>query len=263
MGGGGPPTRAKNQKLARRAGAGAPAAQRARHGGLRGGDEGQARFSETNFSVAENRHVPQPRIQTCFSRTTSTGWCLTRRFVSCATSSARRISTSGRSTKILTRKKSPRWSRTTTKSRFIFSSSSICTGNLQEATAHAHANGIVLKGDIAIGVYRHSADVWRRAGIVSHGHAGRRAARPVRRQGPELGLPDLQLAAHGRRRLCVVETAVRADEPIISTRSALTTSSASSASGAARRTRSRASSAILCRRFRWNRRRVRRARHRV
>ncbi len=32
---------------------------------------------------------------------------------------------------------------------------------LQEATAHAHANGIVLKGDIAIGVYRHSADVWR------------------------------------------------------------------------------------------------------
>ncbi len=32
---------------------------------------------------------------------------------------------------------------------------------LREAAAHAHANGIILKGDIAIGVYRHSADVWQ------------------------------------------------------------------------------------------------------
>jgi 4-alpha-glucanotransferase len=32
---------------------------------------------------------------------------------------------------------------------------------LKEATAHAHANGIIVKGDIAIGVYRHSADVWQ------------------------------------------------------------------------------------------------------
>ncbi len=32
---------------------------------------------------------------------------------------------------------------------------------LKEAAAHAHANGIILKGDIAIGVYRHSADVWQ------------------------------------------------------------------------------------------------------
>ena len=32
---------------------------------------------------------------------------------------------------------------------------------LQDATAHAHAAGLVVKGDIAIGVYRHGADVWQ------------------------------------------------------------------------------------------------------
>lgn len=32
---------------------------------------------------------------------------------------------------------------------------------LQEAAAHAHRNGIIVKGDIAIGVSRYSVDVWR------------------------------------------------------------------------------------------------------
>ena len=32
---------------------------------------------------------------------------------------------------------------------------------LKEATAYAHANGIIMKGDIAIGVYRHGADAWQ------------------------------------------------------------------------------------------------------
>ncbi len=32
---------------------------------------------------------------------------------------------------------------------------------LQEVTAYAHANGIIVKGDIAIGVYRHGADAWQ------------------------------------------------------------------------------------------------------
>ncbi|MES2332953.1 MAG: 4-alpha-glucanotransferase [Bacteroidota bacterium] len=32
---------------------------------------------------------------------------------------------------------------------------------LREATAYAHANGIIVKGDIAIGVYRHGADAWQ------------------------------------------------------------------------------------------------------
>ncbi len=32
---------------------------------------------------------------------------------------------------------------------------------LKEAFAYAHANGIIVKGDIAIGVYRHGADAWQ------------------------------------------------------------------------------------------------------
>jgi 4-alpha-glucanotransferase len=32
---------------------------------------------------------------------------------------------------------------------------------LKEATAYAHASGLVVKGDIAIGVYRHGADAWQ------------------------------------------------------------------------------------------------------
>jgi len=32
---------------------------------------------------------------------------------------------------------------------------------LQDATAHAHAAGLVVKGDLAIGVYRHGADAWQ------------------------------------------------------------------------------------------------------
>ena len=32
---------------------------------------------------------------------------------------------------------------------------------LKEATAYAHANGIIVKGDIAIGVYRNGADTWQ------------------------------------------------------------------------------------------------------
>jgi 4-alpha-glucanotransferase len=32
---------------------------------------------------------------------------------------------------------------------------------LQDAAAHIHASGLVLKGDIAIGVYRHGADAWQ------------------------------------------------------------------------------------------------------
>ena len=48
-----------------------------------------------------------------------------------------------------------------TTSRSIISSSSICTGSCKDATAHVHAAGLILKGDIAIGVYRHGADAWQ------------------------------------------------------------------------------------------------------
>ena len=46
---------------------------------------------------------------------------------------------------------------------------------LQEATAHAHANGIILKGDIAIGVSRHGSDVWQEPGLF---HADLQAGAP-------------------------------------------------------------------------------------
>ncbi len=36
---------------------------------------------------------------------------------------------------------------------------------LREATAHAHARGVIVKGDIAIGVYRHGADAWQQPGL--------------------------------------------------------------------------------------------------
>ena len=32
---------------------------------------------------------------------------------------------------------------------------------MREAAEYAHAHGLILKGDIAIGVYRHGADVWQ------------------------------------------------------------------------------------------------------
>jgi 4-alpha-glucanotransferase len=49
---------------------------------------------------------------------------------------------------------------------------------IQEATAHAHAAGLViLKGDLAIGVYRHGADAWQQPELFHADHAGGRAAR--------------------------------------------------------------------------------------
>jgi 4-alpha-glucanotransferase len=46
---------------------------------------------------------------------------------------------------------------------------------LLEATAHVHACGLVLKGDLAIGVHRHSADVWQQPELF---HVDRQAGAP-------------------------------------------------------------------------------------
>jgi 4-alpha-glucanotransferase len=46
---------------------------------------------------------------------------------------------------------------------------------LQDAAAHAHAAGLVLKGDIAIGVYRHGADVWQQPELF---HLDKQAGAP-------------------------------------------------------------------------------------
>jgi 4-alpha-glucanotransferase len=46
---------------------------------------------------------------------------------------------------------------------------------LREATEHLHAAGLVLKGDIAIGVYRHGADTWQHPELF---HMDRQAGAP-------------------------------------------------------------------------------------
>jgi 4-alpha-glucanotransferase len=46
---------------------------------------------------------------------------------------------------------------------------------LQEAAGYIHAQGLILKGDIAIGVYRHGADVWQQPELY---HTGMQAGAP-------------------------------------------------------------------------------------
>ncbi len=46
---------------------------------------------------------------------------------------------------------------------------------LQDAAAYAHEQGVILKGDIAIGVYRHGADVWQQSELF---HTDRQAGAP-------------------------------------------------------------------------------------
>jgi 4-alpha-glucanotransferase len=46
---------------------------------------------------------------------------------------------------------------------------------LKEATEYAHARDVIMKGDIAIGVYRHSADVWQQPELF---HTDRQAGAP-------------------------------------------------------------------------------------
>ena len=83
---------------------------------------------------------------------------------------------------------------------------------LREAADYLHGAGLDFEGR-----HRHRRPSSRRgclaaAGLVSHRHAGRRAAGRLRRQGPELGLSHLQLAAHEAGRLCLVEAAFCPDE---------------------------------------------------
>ena len=129
---------------------------------------------------------------------------------------------------------------------------------LQDAAAHIHAAGLVLKGDIAIGVFRHGADAWQSPELFTWTcRPARRLIRsqPKARTGafqPTTGRawpPTASRGGNGGSRRWA----------IISTRSALTTSSVFFASGAFPRTRSKASSAISCRQFRLNLRSLPRA----
>ncbi|MDD5139957.1 MAG: 4-alpha-glucanotransferase [Verrucomicrobiales bacterium] len=60
---------------------------------------------------------------------------------------------------------------------------------LQEAAGYVHAKGLILKGDIAIGVYRHGADIWQQPELF---HADMQAGAPpdaFSAKGQNWGLP--------------------------------------------------------------------------
>lgn len=60
---------------------------------------------------------------------------------------------------------------------------------LKEATAHAHAKGLVVKGDIAIGVYRHSADVWQEPELYNTNIQAGAPPDPFAAKGQNWGFP--------------------------------------------------------------------------
>ena len=82
---------------------------------------------------------------------------------------------------------------------------------LQEAAAHAHGLGLILKGDIAIGVYRHGADVWQQPELF---HTDMQAGAPpdaFAAKGQNWGFPTYNWPRMKAGRLCLVEAAIRAD----------------------------------------------------
>jgi hypothetical protein len=181
-----------------------------------------------------------------------------RRSAFCATSSARRISTGGRSTDF-DAEKIAALAIDNDGIAFHFFLQYHLHLQLQDATAHAHAAGLVVKGDIAIGVYRHGADVWQEPELFHMDMQAGAPPDPFAAKGQNWGFPTYnwpRMAADGfawwKRRFAQMGE-------ITLTRSALTTSSDFSASGASRRTRSKASSVILSRRLRLSRRNFRRA----
>ena len=185
-------------------------------GGLRGRDEGQAWFHQTNFPVAKGGDFSQLGITGNFSPKTGIGWSPTPCSVTCATNMEPRISTNGLPIGVTNRRKRTNWlpkiPRRTTTSRFIISSNTTCTGSSRRRRNMPMQRGVILKGDIAIGVYRHGADVWCEPELF---HMDTQAGAPpdaFAAKGQNWGFPDLQLAAHEGRRLRVVEAPIRADE---------------------------------------------------
>ena len=133
--------------------------------GLRGRDEGQARFHQTDFPVREGENFPEPRSTANFSAdhrlwlVPYAVFCHLRdRF---GTSDFNRwpAHRSYRAEEVaaLLAEGSPAADDI---ARHYFIQYHLHL-QLQEAVAHAHERGIILKGDIAIGVYRHGADVWQ------------------------------------------------------------------------------------------------------
>ena len=70
---------------------------------------------------------------------------------------------------------------------------------MQDAHEYAKARGVILKGDIPIGVSRNGCDVWHEpAYFLQDERAGRCAARRLCAERPELGIPHLQLGRNAR-----------------------------------------------------------------
>lgn len=83
---------------------------------------------------------------------------------------------------------------------------------LQDATAHIHAAGLVLKGDIAIGVHRHGADTWQSPELFHLDMSAGAPPDPFSATGQNWGFPTYnwpRMAADGfawwKRRLAQME----------------------------------------------------------
>ena len=87
---------------------------------------------------------------------------------------------------------------------------------LKEAADYAHSQGLVLKGDLPIGIHRYGADAWQNPELF---HMDVQAGAPpdaFAAKGQNWGFPwHLQLAAHEGRRLRLVEAALPTDEPLL------------------------------------------------
>ena len=194
-------------RTTRRFGPAWPASEKAQHpagDGLRGGHEGENGVRAENLpGAARSRDFSSADYQEFFNL--NKDWLsLTRRFVSCATNSARRIFCNGPSTGFMTRRKSAPFRRDTAARDELDLHCFIQFHlhlQLREAADYLHRKGVILKGDIAIGVYPQGADVWQQPELF---HTEMQAGAPPERfrgQGPKLGLSHLQLAPDETRRL--------------------------------------------------------------
>lgn len=77
---------------------------------------------------------------------------------------------------------------------------------LLSATEYARQHGVVLKGDIPIGISRNSVEAWTEPHYFNlNGQAG--APPDDSRSTGKLGIPHIQLGCHGKRRIPLVDEA--------------------------------------------------------
>ena len=76
---------------------------------------------------------------------------------------------------------------------------------LRKSVVYAHENGIIIKGDIPIGVYRYSSDAWVSPELYHMDQQAGAPPDPFAVKGPELGLSNLQLGKDGKGFFSMVE----------------------------------------------------------